>query len=38
MAVCERGTVSEVLQAPKDPYTTQLLSDAPKMTVAVGDG
>ena len=37
-AVCEQGVVSEVLQAPKDPYTAQLLADAPKMTVAVGDG
>ena len=37
-AICEQGAVSEVLQAPEDPYTAQLLADAPKMTVAVGDG
>lgn len=37
-AICEQGTVSEVLQAPKDRYTAQLRADAPKMTVAVGDG
>ena len=37
-AICEQGAVSEVLQAPKDRYTAQLLADAPKMTVAVGDG
>ncbi len=36
--ICERGTVTEVLEAPKDPYTTQLLADVPKMTVAVGEG
>ncbi len=36
--ICERGTVTEVLEAPKDPYTAQLLADVPKMTVAVGEG
>jgi peptide/nickel transport system ATP-binding protein len=36
--ICERGTVSEVLEAPKDAYTTQLLADVPKMTVPVGEG
>jgi peptide/nickel transport system ATP-binding protein len=35
--ICERGTVSEVLEAPKDAYTAQLLADVPKMTVAVGE-
>ena len=34
--ICERGTVTEVLEAPKDAYTTQLLADVPKMTVSVG--
>jgi peptide/nickel transport system ATP-binding protein len=36
--ICERGTVTEVLEAPKDAYTTQLLADVPKMTVSVGEG
>jgi len=36
--ICERGTVSEVLEAPRDGYTAQLLADVPKMTVAVGEG
>ena len=36
--ICERGTVTEVLEAPKDPYTAQLLADVPKMTVSVGEG
>jgi peptide/nickel transport system ATP-binding protein len=34
--ICEQGTVSEVLQAPKDPYTVQLLTDAPRIAVAAG--
>ncbi len=36
--ICERGTVAEVLEAPKDAYTAQLLADVPKMTVSVGEG
>jgi len=36
--ICERGPVAEVLEAPKDGYTAQLLADVPKMTVAVGEG
>jgi peptide/nickel transport system ATP-binding protein len=36
--ICERGSVTEVLEAPKDAYTTQLLADVPKMTVSVGEG
>jgi peptide/nickel transport system ATP-binding protein len=36
--ICERGTVAEVLEAPKDAYTVQLLADVPKMTVSVGEG
>ncbi len=36
--ICERGSVSGVLEAPKDAYTVQLLADAPKMAAAVGDG
>jgi peptide/nickel transport system ATP-binding protein len=36
--ICERGPVGEVLEAPKDGYTAQLLADVPKMTVAVGEG
>jgi peptide/nickel transport system ATP-binding protein len=36
--ICERGTVTDVLEAPKDAYTTQLLADVPKMTVPVGEG
>jgi peptide/nickel transport system ATP-binding protein len=35
--ICERGTVTEVLEAPKDAYTAQLLADVPKMTVSVGE-
>jgi peptide/nickel transport system ATP-binding protein len=35
--ICERGTVTEVLETPKDAYTTQLLADVPKMTVSVGE-
>jgi ABC-type dipeptide/oligopeptide/nickel transport system ATPase component len=29
--ICEQGTVDAVLGAPIDPYTVQLLADAPKM-------
>jgi peptide/nickel transport system ATP-binding protein len=36
--ICERGAVSDVLLAPKDPYTAQLLSDAPTMTVGADGG
>jgi peptide/nickel transport system ATP-binding protein len=36
--ICERGTVTQVLEAPKDAYTAQLLADVPKMTVSVGEG
>ena len=36
--ICERGGVSDVLEAPKDAYNVQLLTGAPKMAVAVGDG
>jgi peptide/nickel transport system ATP-binding protein len=32
--ICEHGPVGEVLAAPRDPYTVQLLADAPKMTAA----
>ena len=35
--LCERGPVGEVLRAPKDPYTVQLLADVPKLTVPAGD-
>ncbi len=35
--LCERGTVAEVLQAPKDAYTMQLLADVPKLTVPAGE-
>jgi peptide/nickel transport system ATP-binding protein len=35
--ICERGSVEQVLEAPKDPYTVQLMADVPKMTVAVGE-
>jgi peptide/nickel transport system ATP-binding protein len=35
--ICERGTVTEVLETPKDAYTAQLLADVPKMTVSVGE-
>jgi len=34
-AICEEGSVNDVLRAPKDPYPVQLLADAPKLTVAV---
>jgi peptide/nickel transport system ATP-binding protein len=34
--ICEHGTVSEVLRAPKDPYTVRLLVDAPKMPTTAG--
>jgi ABC-type dipeptide/oligopeptide/nickel transport system ATPase component len=36
--LCERGSVGEVLQAPKDPYTVQLLADVPRLTVPAGEG
>ncbi len=36
--ICERCTVTEVLESPKDAYTAQLLADVPKMTVSVGEG
>jgi peptide/nickel transport system ATP-binding protein len=35
--ICESGTVTEVLESPKDPYTTQLLADVPKLTEPVGE-
>jgi peptide/nickel transport system ATP-binding protein len=35
--VCESGTVSQVLEDPKDPYTIQLLADVPKMPTPVGE-
>jgi peptide/nickel transport system ATP-binding protein len=35
--ICESGTVSQVLQDPKDPYTAQLLADVPKMTTLVSE-
>jgi peptide/nickel transport system ATP-binding protein len=35
--LCERGRVADVLQAPKDAYTMQLLADVPKLTVPVGE-
>jgi len=34
-AICEQGAVNDMLQTPKDSYTAQLLTDAPKMTIAV---
>jgi peptide/nickel transport system ATP-binding protein len=34
--ICERGPVEQVLEAPRDPYTVQLMADVPKMTDAVG--
>jgi peptide/nickel transport system ATP-binding protein len=34
--ICESGTVSQVLAEPKDPYTAQLLADAPNLAVAAG--
>ena len=33
--ICESGTVAQVLEAPKDPYTTQLIADVPKLTAPV---
>jgi peptide/nickel transport system ATP-binding protein len=35
--ICESGSVTEVLESPKDPYTTQLLADVPKLTEPVGE-
>jgi peptide/nickel transport system ATP-binding protein len=35
--ICEDGPVAEVLRAPKDPYTTQLLADVPKLETPVGE-
>ncbi len=35
--ICESGTVSQVLEAPKDAYTIQLLTDVPKMPAPVGE-
>jgi len=35
--ICEQGPVADVLSAPMDPYTVQLLADAPKMAVATSD-
>jgi peptide/nickel transport system ATP-binding protein len=35
--ICESGSVIQVLEAPKDPYTTQLLADVPKLTEPVGE-
>jgi peptide/nickel transport system ATP-binding protein len=34
--ICESGPVEQVLEAPKDPYTVQLMADVPKMTDAAG--
>jgi peptide/nickel transport system ATP-binding protein len=34
--ICERGTVAQVLEAPQDAYTTQLLADVPKLETLVG--
>jgi peptide/nickel transport system ATP-binding protein len=34
--ICEQGSVGEVLRAPRDPYTVQLLADAPTMAAAAG--
>jgi peptide/nickel transport system ATP-binding protein len=34
--ICEQGAAGEVLRAPSDPYTVQLLADAPKMAAAAG--
>jgi peptide/nickel transport system ATP-binding protein len=36
--ICEQGPVGEVLRAPNDPYTAQLLADAPKLAATAGDG
>ena len=35
--ICEDGPVAEVLHSPKDPYTTQLLADVPKLETPVGE-
>jgi peptide/nickel transport system ATP-binding protein len=35
--ICEDGPVADVLHSPKDPYTTQLLADVPKLTEPVGE-
>ena len=35
--ICERGPFDQVLQAPRDPCTQQLLADVPKLTVAAGE-
>lgn len=35
--ICESGTVSQVLQDPKDAYTAQLLADVPKLTTLVSE-
>jgi peptide/nickel transport system ATP-binding protein len=35
--ICEAGPVAEVLHSPKDPYTTQLLADVPKLETPVGE-
>jgi len=35
--ICESGTVSQVLQDPKDAYTMQLLADVPKLTTLVSE-
>jgi peptide/nickel transport system ATP-binding protein len=32
--ICEQGPVDQVLTSPQDPYTIQLLADAPKMTAS----
>jgi peptide/nickel transport system ATP-binding protein len=35
--ISEAGPVAEVLHSPKDPYTTQLLADVPKLETPVGE-
>jgi peptide/nickel transport system ATP-binding protein len=35
--ICESGTVTQVLQDPKDAYTAQLLADVPKLTTLVSE-
>jgi peptide/nickel transport system ATP-binding protein len=35
--IVESGSVIEVLESPKAPYTTQLLADVPKLTEPVGE-
>jgi peptide/nickel transport system ATP-binding protein len=35
--IVESGSVIEVLESPRDPYTTQLLADVPKLTEPVGE-